>query len=155
MRERAARTDEALAIIDRVLRGQPVEHSGEHYEVHAHLRPASVQSPRPRIWIAATPPHRKPLERAARWDGVYCNVTLDELVPLRPEELRDYLGHLPDDPDRDVVTSPHPEHAAAEYEAVGVTWLVDSWWPGPGWLEQFRAHLGLRSSRSADPRRAG
>jgi alkanesulfonate monooxygenase SsuD/methylene tetrahydromethanopterin reductase-like flavin-dependent oxidoreductase (luciferase family) len=144
LHERAARTDEAMEIIDRVLRGEPVDHIGEHYEVHAHLHPATVQSPRPRIWAAATPPHRRPLERAARWDGVYCNLKVeDDLMPLRPEELRDYVGAFLDDPGLDVVTSPHPDHPAVEYEALGVTWLVDSSWPGPDWLEQFRERLGL------------
>jgi alkanesulfonate monooxygenase SsuD/methylene tetrahydromethanopterin reductase-like flavin-dependent oxidoreductase (luciferase family) len=143
LRERAARTDEALEVIDRVLRGQPIEYSGQYYEVHAHLRPAAVQSPRPRIWAAATPPHRRPLERARRWDGVYCNVRLDDFMPLRPDELRDYVGDLLVDPSLDVVTAPHPEHSPEEYEAIGVTWLVETAWPGPTWVEQFRVRLGL------------
>lgn len=143
LRTRAARTDEALGIIDLVLRGEPVDHSGEHYEVHAHLLPAALQRPRPRIWAAATPPHRKPLERVARWDGVYCNLKLDDFQPLRPDELRAYVGALLADPTKDVVTTPHPEHAPEEYEAAGVTWLVDTAWPGDGWLERFREQLGL------------
>ena len=103
-----------------------------------------MQSPRPPIWIAATPPHRKPLERAARWDGVVCNVKVDDdLMPLRPVELVDYVGDLLDDPRRAVVTNAHPDHAPEEYEAVGVSWLMDTWWPGPDWLTQFRRSLGL------------
>lgn len=147
LRTRAERTDEALIIIDRVLRGEAVDHRGVHYEMRARLSPGAVQSPRPPIWTAATPPHRKPLERARRWDGVVCNVKLDEdAMPLRPEELRDYVPDLLADADRDVVTAQHPEHHASEYEEVGVDWLMSSWFPGPDWLSQFRDFLpSLRS----------
>lgn len=142
LRARAARTDEALTIIDLVLRGQAVDHEGAHFEMRARLLPGAVQSPRPPIWTAATPPYRKPLERARRWDGVVCNVKLgDDAMPLRPDELCDYVGDLLDDHDRAVVTAQHPEHRASEYEDVGVSWLMSSWYPGPDWLAQFRDFL--------------
>ncbi len=143
LRERAERTDEALLVIDRILRGEPVDHTGRHFDVHAHLHPAAVQSPRPPIWVAATPPHRRPLRRAARWEGVYCNVDLEMLMPLRPSELRDYVGEFLDDPAADVVTGAHPEHTTDEYEAIGVSWLVESAWPGPDWADQLRDRLGI------------
>jgi alkanesulfonate monooxygenase SsuD/methylene tetrahydromethanopterin reductase-like flavin-dependent oxidoreductase (luciferase family) len=144
VRERAARTDEALEIIDRILRGERIDHDGANYQVHAQLRPPAVQGPRPPLWVAATPPHRKPLVRAARWDGVVCNVKVDgDLMPLRPDELKDYVGVLLDDPDFDVVTNAHPDHEPEEYEAIGVSWLMDTCWPGPDWLAQFRDSLGL------------
>jgi len=34
------------------------------------LLPASVQRPRPPVWVAGFWPHRRPMRRAARWDGV-------------------------------------------------------------------------------------
>ena len=143
LRVRADRTDEALQIIDGVLRGQPVDHDGPHFSMHAHLHPGAVQSPRPPIWVAATPPHRRPLLRAARWDGVYCNLRTDTYEPLRPDELRAYVGEFLDDPSMDVVTNPHPEHTADEYEAIGVTWLVEMAMPGPGWVDEVRTRQDL------------
>lgn len=144
--ERAERTDEALEIIDRILRGEAVDHSGTHYRVTATLHPAAVQDPRPKIWAAATPPYRKPLERARRWDGVVCNVKVDDdLLPPRPDELQDYVGDLLDDPDIDVVTTRHPDHTDAEYEQLGVDWLLQSAWPGDGWLAELRNTIGLDS----------
>ena len=143
LRERAARTDEALTIVDAVLRGEPVDHDGPSFEVHAHLHPGAVQTPRPKIWVAATPPHTRPLERAARWDGVYCNLRMDDFQPLRPEELEAWCGTFLVDPALDVVTTPHPEHHPGEYEAIGVTWLVDTAWPGPDWVDELRARLDL------------
>lgn len=144
LRERAARTDEALEIIDRMLRGERVDHRGEHYSVQAQLHPAAMQSPRPPIWIAATPPHRKPLERAARWDGVVCNVKLDsDSMPMRPDEVRQYVGDFFRSPNLAVCTTQHPAHRPEEYEAIGVDWLITGWLAGPRWLDQFRKYLGM------------
>lgn len=142
-RQRAARTDEGLQVLDRVLRGEPVDHSGEHYEVHAHLQPASLQSPRLPIWIAATPPYRRPIERAARWDGVFCNLvtTGTTPAPMTPEQIQDYAGDLLDRDDFEVGTPRHPDYSLDDYEAVGVSWVRESRFPGPNWIEDFREHL--------------
>lgn len=137
-RERAPVTDEALTLLDRFLRGKPVDHAGEHFQVQAHLRPAAVQQPRPPIWIAATHPYRKGLERASRWDGVFCNLKIEQdHSALTPAELQSYLGDLLERPDFDVVTFSHPEHPDSAYEEVGVTWLVE---PSSvtDWLEAAR-----------------
>ena len=136
VRERAARTDEALAVLDRLLRGDEVRHVGDHYRVDARLRPSSYQRPRPPIWIAATPPYQKPLKRARRWDGAFCNlkVPLDEdgrtkhaqgLEPQTPHELMEYVGGLAGDPTFDIVAMRHPDHEAEVYEGTAVTWLLD------------------------------
>ena len=70
-RLRAAMLDEALPLLDSFLRGEPVDHDGEHYTVKAHLNPTAYQRPRPPIWVAATLPHAKPVARARRWDGIF------------------------------------------------------------------------------------
>jgi alkanesulfonate monooxygenase SsuD/methylene tetrahydromethanopterin reductase-like flavin-dependent oxidoreductase (luciferase family) len=67
----AERLDEGLDLLERYWTGEPVDHQGRHYQVHdVTLLPASVQRPRPPIWIAGYWPHRRPMRRAARWDGV-------------------------------------------------------------------------------------
>lgn len=143
LRERASRTDEGLEVLDQLLRGERVDHDGVHHRVHAHLRPPAHQSPRPPIWIAATAPHRRPLERAKRWDGVYLNVKIhDDEMPMTPGEVRDYLGEDLEREGFEVVTIRHPAHDVAEYETLGVDCLVEGWWPrGDGWLAAFRRHV--------------
>ena len=69
-RVRADLLDEGLAIIDAVLRGEPVRHDGAHFHVDADLRPGALQRPRPPIWVAAMWPNKRPMARAARYDGV-------------------------------------------------------------------------------------
>ncbi len=143
IRERAARTDEGLEILDLLLRGEPVEHSSDRYQVHAHLHPGSVQSPRVPIWTAATPPHRKPLERAARWDGVFCNLvsTGTTPAPMTPQQVQDFTGDLLGREDFEVGTPRHPDHTPDDYAAVGVSWVRESRFPGPGWIADFREYL--------------
>lgn len=51
---RGERFREAVAIIDRALRGEQVTHDGEHFRLsEATFRPGPTQSPRPPLWVAA------------------------------------------------------------------------------------------------------
>ncbi|MFC5723940.1 LLM class flavin-dependent oxidoreductase [Streptomyces gamaensis] len=62
--------DEGLHLLDRYWSGEPVTHHGRHYRAEdVALLPAPVQRPRPPVWIAGFWPHRRPMRRAARWDG--------------------------------------------------------------------------------------
>ena len=66
----AERLDEGLDLLCRYWSGQRVDHDGTHYRVRdAALLPATVQQPRPPVWIAGYWPNRRPMRRAARWDG--------------------------------------------------------------------------------------
>lgn len=67
----AERLDEGLELLARYWSGERVDHAGRHYQVRdAELLPATVQRPHPPIWIGGFWPHRRPMRRAARWDGV-------------------------------------------------------------------------------------
>jgi alkanesulfonate monooxygenase SsuD/methylene tetrahydromethanopterin reductase-like flavin-dependent oxidoreductase (luciferase family) len=92
----AERLDEGLELLARYWSGETVEHEGRHYRVrHTALLPATVQRPRPPVWIAGYWPHRRPMRRAARWDGA---VPLFESAPHgqapSPEEVRELAGYL-------------------------------------------------------------
>ncbi|TYB49210.1 LLM class flavin-dependent oxidoreductase [Actinomadura chibensis] len=66
----AERLDEGLDLLARYWTGEPVTHHGPHYRVDdVALLPATVQRPRPPVWIAGFWPNRRPMRRAARWDG--------------------------------------------------------------------------------------
>jgi alkanesulfonate monooxygenase SsuD/methylene tetrahydromethanopterin reductase-like flavin-dependent oxidoreductase (luciferase family) len=137
-RERAAVLDEALVLLDALLRGGPVEHRGERFSVTTELSPAPVQRPRPPIWVAAVAPHGKPLRRARRWDGI---APLGPAGFLTPDDLSAYLGG--DVPAGwDVLAHAAPGIPAGEYAAVGATWLIDSTWPvTEDWMSELRARV--------------
>lgn len=62
--------DEGLDLLDRYWSGEQVDHQGKHHQVHeVTLLPATVQRPRPPVWIGGFWPSRPPMRRAARWDG--------------------------------------------------------------------------------------
>jgi len=52
--DRTTRLREAVAILDRALRGETVSHDGEHFRMRdATFRPVPTQQPRPPLWVAA------------------------------------------------------------------------------------------------------
>ena len=136
-RHRATVLDEGLTVLDGLLRG-PVEHDGEHFHVHTDLLPRPVQRPRPRIWVAGEMPHRRPLERATRWDG-FAPLALDGA--LTPEALAGYLDGVERPAGWDVVVARAGEATAADYEQAGATWLVDGIFPQPDWIDTLRAAI--------------
>jgi alkanesulfonate monooxygenase SsuD/methylene tetrahydromethanopterin reductase-like flavin-dependent oxidoreductase (luciferase family) len=88
--------------------------------------PAPVQRPRVPIWCAAVWPHRAPLRRAARWDGV---IPVGSLTPADVAELcseiarqRDATGPF----DVALPSSASTGGSIAEYAAAGVTWWLQS-----------------------------
>ncbi len=69
---RARGLDEGLALLDPLLRGAIVTHQGPRYRLQdAQLAPASLQSPRVPIWVAAVQPAQPGFRRAARWEGCF------------------------------------------------------------------------------------
>lgn len=128
LRIRAQMLDEALALIPALLAGEPVEHSGEHYQLtRTWFRPAALQRPLP-IWVAARWPNRAPVRRAARFQGVFA-IQLERPQELRA--LRALLAELGQTSERfEVVVAQPPGTDPAPWEQAGATWLLD-------WFEPY------------------
>jgi alkanesulfonate monooxygenase SsuD/methylene tetrahydromethanopterin reductase-like flavin-dependent oxidoreductase (luciferase family) len=81
------------------------------------------------IWLAVRWPNRRPLRRAARFDGIFP-------VELEPGDLRAYVAEL-----RalrggsldgfDVVVSNRPGTDLGPWETAGATWCLTGWGPQP------------------------
>lgn len=144
LRRRAAITDEALEVLGKLWTGEPVDHQGTHLHVDARLLPATVQAPRPPVWIASLWPSGGSRRRALRWDGIA--PLSHEGQPLDAATLPKAvaaLGELP--AGFEVVASWGPEPLEA-FEDAGATWLVESRWPTGDYLDELekRAHHGPR-----------
>jgi alkanesulfonate monooxygenase SsuD/methylene tetrahydromethanopterin reductase-like flavin-dependent oxidoreductase (luciferase family) len=131
---RAELLDQGLDIVTALWSGQRVTYNGSHLTVTDVLQiPTPVQQPRIPIWCAAVWPHRTPLRRAARWDGVVPvgRVEVADIADLR----RAIDRHRTVDTPFDVAlpTSAATSAAIAEYEAAGVTW----------WLVSLDSHADL------------
>jgi alkanesulfonate monooxygenase SsuD/methylene tetrahydromethanopterin reductase-like flavin-dependent oxidoreductase (luciferase family) len=92
----AERLDEGLDLMAAYWSGERVDHDGKHYRADdVELLPATVQRPRPPVWIAGYWPRKAPMRRAARWDGavpLFLNANHGEAPPV--DELRDLVGFL-------------------------------------------------------------
>jgi alkanesulfonate monooxygenase SsuD/methylene tetrahydromethanopterin reductase-like flavin-dependent oxidoreductase (luciferase family) len=92
----AERLDEGLELLRRYWSGEAVSHRGRHYQVDdVTLLPATVQRPHPPGWIGGIWPHRRPMRRAAKWDGVvplFTDARHGEIPPVdQVRELVEYV----------------------------------------------------------------
>jgi alkanesulfonate monooxygenase SsuD/methylene tetrahydromethanopterin reductase-like flavin-dependent oxidoreductase (luciferase family) len=135
---RGERLDEGLAVIAGLASGQRVDHDGAHYQVHAEYKPASVQRPRPPIFVAGTAFHRKPLLRSLRFEGFF-PIGHDAL--LAPADVAKYVEGIERPAGWQLFAARTPEHSPEEFEAVGVDWLCDGAWPMGDWVTELRDRI--------------
>jgi alkanesulfonate monooxygenase SsuD/methylene tetrahydromethanopterin reductase-like flavin-dependent oxidoreductase (luciferase family) len=95
------------------------------------FEPRPVQRPRIPVWVAARWPHRRPLARAARWDGLF---PIDLPGPEALAELVEEVNALrePGSAERFdvVVTNPAGTDPAPWIDA-GATWCLTGFGPQP------------------------
>ena len=138
-RARAAVLDEALELVVELWRGEPVTHVDAAYRLdRAIVRPTPLQRPRPPVWIACVWPHRRPLRRAARYDGVF---PVSHVAPLTSAELTELMQVVgehrgPVGPDRsfDLVVVNHERPDAervADLRQAGTTWWLQGFGERP------------------------
>jgi alkanesulfonate monooxygenase SsuD/methylene tetrahydromethanopterin reductase-like flavin-dependent oxidoreductase (luciferase family) len=107
-RERARMLDEGMAKLAAFWNGE--------------FEPVPLQRPRIPVWVAGRWPRKRPLERAARWDGFF-PIELPE--PEAAAEVADALRALRGDLDGfDLVVTNPPETDPAPWEAAGATWCL-------------------------------
>lgn len=95
------------------------------------LEPPPLQRPRIPIWVAARWPTRKPLARAARWDGLFpIDLPGPDAVATLAAELRELgagnAGQF------DLVVEISPGDDPAPWNAAGASWVLTSFGAQPG-----------------------
>jgi alkanesulfonate monooxygenase SsuD/methylene tetrahydromethanopterin reductase-like flavin-dependent oxidoreductase (luciferase family) len=133
-RRRGEMLDEALEIVAGLWTGEPFSFHGAHFTVdEVTFLPCPVQTPRPPIWIGGGYPHRRPVERALRWDGA-CLYNAEH-GPLPPEAVADLRARAGDRPWTIAVGgSPRRDDWEAEREHIaaigdaGADWWIE-WAP--------------------------
>ncbi len=108
-RERAVLLDERLARLTALWDGE--------------FEPPPVQQPRIPIWVASRWPKRRPLRRAARWDGLF---PIELPGPEALAELAAEVRELRADPQApfDLVAEVDPGTDPGPWEAAGATWIL-------------------------------
>ena len=146
--DRAAQFDEALEVLSALLSGEPVNHQGVHYRVQCDAFQRAIQRPRVPLWVAATWPAKKPLRRAARWDGA---VLAGEFgLEVAPDDVRravDYIGEIRGATNGfDVLrfgqtTGSEDAETVAAVADAGATWWIEYVAPAGSSLDEVRTRL--------------
>jgi alkanesulfonate monooxygenase SsuD/methylene tetrahydromethanopterin reductase-like flavin-dependent oxidoreductase (luciferase family) len=115
-RERARLLDEGLGRLAELWAGE--------------FEPRPVQEPRIPVWVAGRWPHRRPVARALRWDGLF----VIELTG--PEALAELVGEISDqrpagEGQFDLVVEVDPGDDAARWAQAGATWVLVGFGPQP------------------------
>lgn len=141
-RRRAEMLDEGLDLLTAFLSGEEVDHDGERFTASGvRFLPRPVQARVP-IWVAARWPNRRPLRRAARYDGVYViDVTppdltevIAEIDAVRPTGLGSY----------DIVVSDSAGTDPQPWADAGATWLLTTFDQFTVTEEDVRAAIARR-----------
>jgi alkanesulfonate monooxygenase SsuD/methylene tetrahydromethanopterin reductase-like flavin-dependent oxidoreductase (luciferase family) len=91
--------------------------------------PPPVQEPRIPIWVAGRWPKRRPLQRAARWDGFF---PIELPGPDALRELTDEIWALRGKADGfDVVVDLEPGEAIEPWQSAGATWVLTGFESSP------------------------
>lgn len=116
---------ERAVLLDRGLEQLSALWSGE-------FEPRPLQQPRIPVWVAARWPNRRPLRRAARWDGLF---PIELPGPDELAELADEVGRLRGAAGAggafDLVAKLPPGGDADAWERAGATWLLTEFGPQP------------------------
>jgi alkanesulfonate monooxygenase SsuD/methylene tetrahydromethanopterin reductase-like flavin-dependent oxidoreductase (luciferase family) len=145
-RRRAEKLDEGLDVLAGLWSGETFSFTGNHYTINdVQFLPTPVQQPRIPIWVAQMYPHRRPLRRAARWDGlVPMHETETFPTPAQVDEVvsvaRSYRTADDGPFDVNVPALLTPDRSGTrqlvrDYESAGATWLQVSAWT----LDDLRA----------------
>jgi len=120
-KERGDRLDEGVELLCRFWSGEEVDFAGAHFVAdRVRVQPRPVQRPRIPLWFAARGTARRPVRRAAQYDG---------LVPIEVDErglaemldvVREQRGSLDG---FDVAVRPHDRREYEAFAELGATWV--------------------------------
>ncbi len=157
-RKRAEMLDESLEIIAGLQNGHPFRYDGKHYQVSDSLfKPAALQTPRIPIWVAGHWPFKRPLRRAARWDGVLPRQW--NAGPITPDVIRKIAAYVAEHRTADTPFDickygltegkdfDHDRNLVREYSAAGATWWIEEIFSSRGTLKQIQKRIAAGPPR--------
>jgi len=128
-RKRADRMDEAVEVMCGLWSGTEVNHHGEFFVVDGvTMLPRPLQTPRVPLWFAARATARRPVRRAARYDGIFpIEVNFEDLRSILRvvEQERGSLTGFDVAVHHQLADENAPVGAERLAEA-GVTWMIHS-----------------------------
>jgi alkanesulfonate monooxygenase SsuD/methylene tetrahydromethanopterin reductase-like flavin-dependent oxidoreductase (luciferase family) len=146
---RAEKLDESLSILTGLWSGESFGFQGTHYKINpVKFLPRPVQQPRIPIWVGGFWPHKRPMRRAARWDGAF-PINFEGITPDEWRRIIDFIAkQRQSEAHFDFVHSgktsgdnlKEDQQAVEPYIEAGVTWWmepVDPWRFGWKWEDKW------------------
>jgi alkanesulfonate monooxygenase SsuD/methylene tetrahydromethanopterin reductase-like flavin-dependent oxidoreductase (luciferase family) len=129
-RTRGDLLDEGSALLGALLGGDEVDHRGRYFTAdRVRFRPTAVQQPRPPLWFASRGDARRPVRRAARYEGLF-PIEVDRDAFSRIVELVDAERGSLEGFDFAVMAIPGVDLSA--FADAGASWAMHSFLPGEG-----------------------
>jgi len=123
--ERGTMLDEGVGLVADLLEGRTVDHHGAHFEAKGvGLDHPSVQHPRPPFWFATRGEARRPVRRAARFEGIFPIEVDGERFARILDEILAIRGDLDS---FDIAIQAHPDGSTPDFVDRGATWLMQTW----------------------------
>jgi alkanesulfonate monooxygenase SsuD/methylene tetrahydromethanopterin reductase-like flavin-dependent oxidoreductase (luciferase family) len=126
-RQRAAMLDEGARLLTDLWAGETAVGKPPVCIDQVQITPGPVQEPRIPIWFGCKGGSTRPVERAARYDGLYPIEVSESQLRAMLETVRRIRGSLKG---FDVALAAHPGVSLAQLEASGATWAMHAFWPG-------------------------
>jgi len=168
-RDVAARLDEGLEALNLLWSGEPVTFRGHHVVIDdVAFLPTPVQRPRVPIWVGGEWPARRPMRRAARWDGaIPLTPRGDNGWPRQPDaatvrEIHGFLmearaeAGLDTEPFDLVLSGASPANPSAAADLMGpLAQAGGTWWAECLWDDLEHAAPVVRRAEQGPPPRSG
>ncbi|SEB25558.1 MULTISPECIES: LLM class flavin-dependent oxidoreductase [unclassified Mycobacterium] len=126
-RRRGRILDEGVGVLTALWAGETVTHHGELIVEGVRAVPDGAPQPRIPLWFGTARHDGKPVERAARHDGIF-PLTGDASTVAQIADTIEQLRGSREGFDIAVKTKPGTD--AAEFATAGATWAMHAFWPG-------------------------
>jgi alkanesulfonate monooxygenase SsuD/methylene tetrahydromethanopterin reductase-like flavin-dependent oxidoreductase (luciferase family) len=154
--------DESLELLDALWSGAAVDYAGAFVRAKtSSFLPLAVQQPRIPVWVAGLWPNKRPMRRAAAWDGAFPIDAAGDLTrQLSPAAMADAIAYVSEHRSSDAAFEyvhaglgsgqvERDRDLAQAYADVGVTWWLEHVYPGRMAPAELRERI-----RSGPPRTA-
>jgi alkanesulfonate monooxygenase SsuD/methylene tetrahydromethanopterin reductase-like flavin-dependent oxidoreductase (luciferase family) len=126
-RERANILDEGVDLLTRLWAGDEAHHLGRLKVDGVRISPGPVQEPRIPLWFACRGGNLRPVQRAARYDGIYPIEVDHQQMSRTLDVIQRARGSLDG---FEIALVAHPGVTVDQLRTMGATWAMHTFWPG-------------------------
>ncbi|HEU0191736.1 MAG TPA: LLM class flavin-dependent oxidoreductase [Mycobacterium sp.] len=119
--------DEGAAVLTALWAGDTVTHHGDVFVDGVRIIPGPLQQPRIPIWFGTNRSTGRPIERAARYDGIFPH-GMDAAGIARIAQTVESIRGSRDG--FDIAAAVRADTTLDDLRAAGATWVVHEFWPG-------------------------